>query len=331
MKAILLQRYGGKDGFQVEEIPVPKVCPGYVLVKVCSSSVNPVDCKIRNGLLSGIGPDLPAVLHGDVAGFVAEVGKGVSDFAVGDEVYGCVGGFQGLDGVLAEFALADAKLLAKKPKTLSMAEAAVMPLVSITAWNALIDRGKVNGGQKVLIHGGTGGVGHIGLQLAKAMNAETHVTVSNLQKAKTASELGADQVIQYPLSQPRQYVEDHTSGEGYDLVFDTVGGSCLDQSLEAAKAYGTVVSIATRSSHDLTQVHVKSLTLHAVFMLLPLLNDQGRENHGKILSEIAKLVDQSKVRPLIHSQKFSFEDVGHAHDLWESGKIMGKILLENTW
>ena len=141
MKAIILDEHGTVDGFKLSEIPNPIVLPGHVILKVCASSVNPVDCKIRNGMLAGIGPELPGVLHGDVAGVISEVGEGVEDFQVGDEVYGCIGGFKGMPGVLCEYALADARLLSKKPISLSMKEAAVLPLIGITAWNALIDRG----------------------------------------------------------------------------------------------------------------------------------------------------------------------------------------------
>ena len=189
-------------------------------------------------------------------------------FEVGDEVYGCVGGFKGTPGVLAEYALADSRLLAPKPPPLTMREAAAIPLIGITAWNALIDRGELTKGQRVLIHAGTGGVGHIALQLAKAMGAEVHTTISTKHKADLAQHLGADRVINYSQTSPKQYVQEFTNGFGYDLVFDTVGGTCLDHSFEAAKEYGTVVSIAARANHDLSQVHVKSLSLHVVFINL---------------------------------------------------------------
>ena len=236
-----------------------------------------------------------------------------------------------MPGVLSEYALADPKLLAKKPANLSMREAAVLPLIGITSWNALIDRGSLTSGQRVLVHAGTGGVGHFGLQLAKAMGAEVHTTISNGQKEVLAQELGADDVINYFKMSPKQYVAQFTEGMGYDLVFDTVGGTCLDHSFEAAKEYGTVVSIAARSKHDLTQVHVKSLCLHVVFMLLPILKNQYREQHGNILNKITELVENGKIKPLLHDEEFSFEEVGLAHECWESGRSIGKISIGNTW
>ena len=331
MKTIILDEHGTVDGFKLSEIPNPTVLPGHVILKVCASSVNPVDCKIRNGMLAGIGPELPGVLHGDVAGVISEVGEGVEDFQVGDEVYGCIGGFKGMSGVLCEYALADARLLSKKPISLSMKEAAVLPLIGITAWNALIDRGQLSEGKRVLVHAGTGGVGHFALQLAKAMGAEVHTTISSPVKEDLALQMGADCAINYSQITPEQYVKEFTEGMGYDLVFDTVGGICLDQSFEAAKEYGTVVSIAARANHDLSQVHVKSLSLHVVFMLLPILKNQFREKHGEILSKISSLVDDGKIKPLLHEERFSFEDVGQAHQCWEEGGVIGKISLENTW
>ena len=331
MKAIILDEHGTVDGFKLSEIPNPIVLPGHVILKVCASSVNPVDCKIRNGMLAGIGPELPGILHGDVAGVISEVGEGVEDFQVGDEVYGCIGGFKGMPGVLCEYALADARLLSKKPISLSMKEAAVLPLIGITAWNALIDRGQLSEGKRVLVHAGTGGVGHFALQLAKAMGAEVHTTISSPVKEDLALQMGADCAINYSQITPEQYVKEFTEGMGYDLVFDTVGGICLDQSFEAAKEYGTVVSIAARANHELSQVHVKSLSLHVVFMLLPILKNQFREKHGEILSKISNLVDNGKIKPLLHEERFSFEDVGQAHQCWEEGGVIGKISLENTW
>jgi NADPH2:quinone reductase len=331
VKTILLKEHGGVEGFDLAEIPQPLVQNDHVIIKVCASSINPVDCKIRGGMLAAIGPDLPGVIHGDVAGIVTEVGDGVKELEVGDEVYGCIGGFKDMPGVLSEYALADPRLLAKKPANLSMREAAVLPLVGITSWNALIDRGSLTKGQRVLVHAGTGGVGHFGLQLAKAMGAEVHTTISNGQKEELAQELGADHVINYFKMSPKQYVAQFTEGTGYDLVFDTVGGTCLDHSFEAAKEYGTVVSIAARSKHDLTQVHVKSLSLHVVFMLLPILKNQYREQHGNILNKITELVENGKIKPLLHDEEFSFEEVGLAHECWESGRSIGKISIGNTW
>ena len=329
MKAIIMPEHGGPELFRVEEVPKPEIKPGHVLIQIAASSVNPVDFKIRQGLIP-IGPELPGILHGDMAGTVEDVGEDVEGFSPGDEVYGCIGGFKGLPGVLADYALGDARLLAKKPSNLSMKEAAALPLVTITAWNALMDRAKVREGQKVLVHAAAGGVGHVGLQLAKAAGAEVHVTASSAEKLALGKSLGADAGINYRESSVEDYVSEHTGGEGYDVVFDTVGTTRLDDSFQAAKIGGTVVSIATRSTHDLTNVHVRGLTLHVVFMLLPLARNIGRERHGAILRETTQLAEAGKLRPHLHDEVFSFERVGDAHALLESGGVLGKIALTNS-
>jgi NADPH2:quinone reductase len=329
MKAIILHAHGGPELFRIEDRPKPEIKPGHVLIRVAASSVNPVDFKIRQGLIP-IGPELPGILHGDMSGTVEEIGEGVEGFTEGDEVYGCIGGFKDLPGVLADYALADARLLARKPTNLSMIEAAALPLVTITAWNALMDRAQVSEGQRVLVHAAAGGVGHIALQIAKAAGAEVHVTASSEEKIALGRELGADVGINYKEATVEEYIADHTNGEGYDVVFDTVGTTRLDDSFQAAKIGGTVVSIATRSTHDLTHLHVRALTLHVVFMLLPLARNIGREHHGAILRQATQLVEAGKLRPHLHTEVFPFERVGDAHALLESGGTFGKIVLSNS-
>lgn len=176
MKAMILNEYGSQATFQAADVPQPTPKAGHVLVRVAASSVNTVDTMIRQmGKDLPLSPDLPAVLGMDFAGTVEAVGEGVTQFAVGDEVYGCAGGLADLQGSLAEFMLADARLIAHKPKTLSMREAAALPLVGITACEGLIRTG-IKAGQKVLVHGGTGGVGHVAVQLAKHLGAEVFAT-----------------------------------------------------------------------------------------------------------------------------------------------------------
>ena len=171
----------------------------------------------------------------------------------------------------------------------------------------------------------------MGLQLAKAFGAQVHATASDDRKIGIGLELGADRMINYKQTDVNSYVQSETGGEGYDIVFDTVGGKCLDNSFQAAKIGGSVVSIAARSTHDLTPVHIKSLSLHVVFMLLPILRDQGRERHGEILRELTKLVEIGKVRPLLHEEAFDFQEVGRAHEALESGNAIGKVALHANW
>lgn len=171
MKAQIIEKFGEATEFKVVDLPIPEVIPHHVLIRVLATSVNPVDYKIRGGIVPDIAPDFPAVLHGDVAGIIEKVGEGVNNFQPGDEVYGCAGGVKGMGGALAEYMLADAALIAKKPKSLNMRETAALPLVAITAWEGLIEKAQIQSGQTILIYGGTGGVGHIALQLAKSCGA----------------------------------------------------------------------------------------------------------------------------------------------------------------
>jgi NADPH2:quinone reductase len=329
LKAVAIEQFGNPDVFQIMDLPRPKSIPGHVLIRVAASSVNPVDTVIRNGFFPPISHDFPAILHGDVAGVIEEVGPDVTNFKPGDEVYACAGGVKGLNGALAEFMLADADLVALKPKSLSMAESAALPLVSITAWEALMDRAKIKADQAVLIHAAAGGVGSIAIQLAKWAKAKVFTTASTEEKLATGRKLGADVTINYREQTVQKYVNEYTEGKGFDIVFDTVGGENLDKSFEAAKVNGTVVSISTISTHDLTLLHTKGLNLHVVFMLIPMLYGVNRKNHGKILANIAKLVDEDHIRPLLDSKSFTFSEVAQAHRHLESGRAVGKVTLIN--
>lgn len=327
MKALVINEFGTPNVFQRQTLAYPStLAPNQVLIKVAATSLNPVDLKIRSGTASGIAPEFPAVLHGDVAGTIVQMGTEVTKFQIGDQVYGCAGGVKGLAGALAEYMVANADLLALKPRTLSMANAAAFPLVGITAYEALFQRSKILPGQKVLVHGGTGGVGHLAIQLAKAQGATVFTTVSSPEKSVIAKNLGADVVINYRETTVEDYVKTYTKGKGFNLVFDTVGGANLDRSFEAVALNGTVISISTHSEHNLSLLHNKGLTLHVVFMLIPMLHNINRANHGAILQELSYLVDEGKVRPLIDSQ-FGFSEVAQAHQRAESGQAIGKVIL----
>lgn len=341
MKAQIIKKFGEPSVFKEMDWPEPKLIPGHILIRVHASSVNPLDYVIRdpkymtyisdvkyaNDFSKAIVPDLPAILHGDVAGVVEEVGEGVSAFKPGDEVYACAGGLKGFGGALAELMLADAKLVALKPKSITMPEAAALPLVSITAWLALINRVKICPGQTILVHAATGGVGHIGIQLAKWAGAKVFTTASSEKKLAIGRELGADVTINYQTETVVEYVENYTNGKGFDIVFDTVGYDNLDRSFEAAAVNGTVVTTMAWNAHDLSPVHLKGLTLHAVWWEIAMLYGINLGHHGEILSKIAKLVDDGKIRPLIDSKVFPFTDVAEAHRYAESGQAIGKIVL----
>lgn len=176
MKALVLKEYGEKSKFESVQIEKPTLKNGQVLIKVSASSVNTVDTMIKNmGKNLPFSPENPAILGMDVAGIIEALGEGVTTFSIGDEVYGCIGGLADLPGTLAEYVACDSKLIALKPKNLSMKEAAAIPLVGITAYEGFV-RANVKSGQKVLVHGGTGGVGHIAVQLAKHFGADVYAT-----------------------------------------------------------------------------------------------------------------------------------------------------------
>ena len=223
MKAMVMTGFGTPEVFELREIPKPQIKPGYVIIRVRASSVNPIDYKIRSGLLKNLSPE-NGVLGFDVSGTIDEVGDGVTKFKKGDEVFGCSGAITGNPGALAEYQLVDERLLALKPDSLTLEECAALPLVSITAWDALIRGAKIKKTDKVLVHGGAGGVGHLGAQLAKAFGADVYSTVSSDTKAEIVRNYGATP-INYNSVSITEYVNEHTKGEGFDVIFDTQNSS----------------------------------------------------------------------------------------------------------
>ena len=251
MRAMVLNEYGDNAEFQLTELPQPSVKAGHVIVRVAATSVNTVDTMIRQmGKDLPLSPDLPAVLGMDFAGTIEAVGEGVTDFVPGDEVYGCAGGLADLQGTLAEYMLADAKLIAHKPKTLSMREAAALPLVGITAYEGL-QRAGAQAGQKVLVHGGAGGVGHVAVQLAKHFGAEVYATASGGKQMDVIEKYSATP-INYKAEEVADYVAKHTDGAGFDVIFDSVGGANMTNSFEAAALNGHITSTVSLLELDLT-------------------------------------------------------------------------------
>jgi NADPH2:quinone reductase len=324
MRAYIVEH--SKGAFTQVDLPRPAPLAGQVLVRIHASGVNPLDTKIRAGKAAHAKQPLPAVLGLDMAGVVEEVGLGVTAFRPGDEVYGMVGGVGGLQGTLAEIVVANADLIALKPKSLSMREAAALPLITITAWEGIVDRAEVHAGQQVLVHAGAGGVGHIAVQLAQALGAEVFATVS-ADKQHVVKELGATS-IDYRTLSTEQYVAIHTEGQGFDVVYDTVGGATIDASFVAVKRYtGHVVSCLGWSTHSLAPLSLRGATYSGVFTLMPLLTGLGQAHHGVILREAAALADGGKLRPLLNKQRFSSADIEAAHALVESGAL-GKVVVD---
>lgn len=327
MQSMAIFQSGDAHVFKKTKLPKPDVIPGHVLIKVMATSVNPFDIKMRSGVFPDLLGKMPMTLHGDISGVIEQIGEGVDSFAIGDSVFGCVGGLLDMGGGLAEYVLADASLIAHKPKTASFIQAAALPLVSLTAWQGLIDYANVQNGQSVLIHGGTGGVSHIAIQLAKWLGAKVYATSSSSKKMEISKQLGADVTINYKEMNPQEILTKYTHNAGFDVVFDTVGGDTLVESFNLASIFGRVISIHAVGSYDLTPAFLKGLTLHTVMQPLPLITGKLRANYGKILANIASLVDKGIIRPLIDEKQFSISQVGEAHNYLELGHVIGKLVI----
>lgn len=326
MKAFVVEKWGEPELFTEVELTKPEIGVNQILIQVEATSVNPVDYKIRR-FGPEIAPALPAVLHGDVAGIVAEVGANVTQFKPGDQVYACAGGLRGYGGALADYMATDVDFVARKPANLTMAQAAALPLVTITAWEGLFDMAKLQAGQKILVQGATGGVGHIVIQLAKWAGATVYAAVSSAEKAKIAKALGADYTINYREQTVAHYVQEYTDGAGFDVVFDTAGGQSLTSSFQAAKLYGTVITIQSNSQQDLGIMQTRQLTLHSVFMLIPMLYKVRQAHHGEILRETTRLVEEGLLQPLLDEWIYNFSEVAQAHRRVEAGQHIGKVVL----
>ncbi|PQP48965.1 zinc-dependent alcohol dehydrogenase family protein [Mycolicibacterium austroafricanum] len=325
MRAAVLTAYNSP--LLVDELPDPEPGPGEVLVRVMAGGVNPLDIKIRRGEAPHAQMPPPAVLGIDMAGVVEAVGPRVDRFTVGDEVFGMTGGVGGLQGSLAELAAVDARLIAHKPRTLSMAQAAALPLGFITSWEGLVDRAGVGTGQQVLIHGGAGGVGFLAVQLALARGAQVYATGSTSSQAVIRA-AGAVP-IDYTATTVDEYVATHTGGEGFDVVADNVGGATLDASFTAVKRYtGHVVSALGWGTHSLAPLSFRGASYSGVFTLMPLLTGRGRDHHGEIVAEAAALADSGRLAPRLHPTTFPLDAVNDAHAAVESGSATGKVVVE---
>jgi NADPH:quinone reductase-like Zn-dependent oxidoreductase len=316
------------DGAQFRILPVIRRAPepGEVLVRIKSSAVNPLDLKIRAGQAAHARQPLPAILGIDLAGVVEAVGSGVTAFQRGDEVFGMTGGVGGLQGSLAEYATVDADLLARKPGRLTMREAAALPLIVITAWEGLVDRAGIRAGQKVLVHGGAGGVGHVAIQIARAFDADVFATGS-AESGTFIERLGAAP-IDYRKTPVDDYVAEYTGGRGFDVIFDTVGGATLDASFNAVRRFGHVVSALGWGTHALAPLSFRAATYSGVFTLLPLLTGEGRAHHGEILREAAKLAEAGKLVPHVDPRRFDLANVDEAYRAVASGTAKGKIVVD---
>ncbi|KKO15737.1 MULTISPECIES: zinc-dependent alcohol dehydrogenase family protein [Pseudomonas] len=316
MKAMLLKSYGGADAFELCEVPKPVPLAGQVLVRVHATSINPLDYQVRRGDYYDL-VQLPAITGHDVSGVVEAVGAGVTAFAPGDEVWYTPQIFGG-PGSYAEYHVAAESIIARKPASLSHLQAASLSLVGGTVWEALVVRAALRVGESILIHGGAGGVGHVAIQLAKAMGARVFTTVRETN-AEFVRGLGADVVIDYEKEDYVAAVMRETNGQGVDVVFDSIGGNTLAGSPDVLAQLGRVVSIVdTAQPQNLIQAWGKNASYHFVFT---------RQNRGK-LDELSALVARGQLRPHIGAV-YSLRDIALAHARLESPNngIQGKIAI----
>jgi NADPH:quinone reductase-like Zn-dependent oxidoreductase len=331
MKAFVVERYGDADTVRAADVPHPRVGAYDVLVRIHAASVNPVDLKIRDGDLKTILPlPLPFVLGNDLAGTVVAVGARVTRFAVGDEVYAHPD--QNRIGTFAELIAIHQDDVATKPVTLSMEEAASIPLVGLTAWQALVERADLRPGQKVLVHAGAGGVGTFAIQLAKHLGASVATTAS-ATKTDVVKSLGADVVIDYR----RQAFE--TILHDYDVVLDTVGGETLDKSLRVLKPGGKLVSVAGPPDPALAkEFGVNPVIRLAIAALSYRIRRRARRRQvnysylfvkasGDQLRELTALIDAGIIRPVVDSV-FDFDQTREALAHLEQGRTKaGKVVI----
>jgi alcohol dehydrogenase len=311
MKAAQMKGYGSSD----EVIEINKDAPapndpsaGKVLVKIKAAGINPVDWKIREGYMQQMIPlQFPSSLGADFSGVIEKVGQGVSEFRQGDEVYGQASMLSGGSGAFAEMALANADTIAHKPKSLSHPEAAGLPLVGVSAWLALVETISLQKSQKILIHGGAGGIGSVAIQLAKHFGAYVATTVSTNDK-QFAKELGADEIIDYKTQTFEELIRD------YDAAFDTVGGETYSRSFKVLKRGGIIVSLMEQPNQEL----MKQFGVKAIFQFTQVNRDR--------LTKLAQWVDQNNIRVNV-DKTFSLEEAGKALDYQRDVHPRGKVVL----
>jgi alcohol dehydrogenase len=313
MKSVQINRYGGSEVIEINQnIPEPTVSAGKVLVNVKAAGVNPADWKIREGYFQQMAPlQFPFTLGMDFSGIIKQVeveGVSVSEFKQGDEVFGQAGVINGGSGAFAEFALANKESIAHKPKTLNHLEAAGLPLVGVSAWQALVENIGLSKDQKILIHGGAGGIGSIAIQLAKHLGAFVATTVSTSDK-QFVQELGADQIIDYNTENFEDIVHD------YDAVFDTVGGETYKRSFKVIKkGSGIIVSMLEQPNSEVMKQH----EIKALFLFTQV--------NRQRLTNLAQWVDQNNIKVNV-DKTFSLDEAGKALDYQKDVHPRGKVVL----
>ena len=305
MKAAILNEFGSVEKFEILEIPTPKPGSDEVLVKVFATSVNPLDFQVRRGDYKNE-LQLPVITGHDVSGIIMEIGAGVKNFQVGDEVYYTPEIFKG-QGSYAEYHVARESIIGIKPKNITHVEAASFPLAGGTAWEMLFSRAQLKINQTILVHGGAGGVGIPTIQIAKAMGATVFTTARKVHH-EFLTELGADYVIDYENENYLDAIMQLTDNKGVDVVIDTIGGNTLSDSGKILSQMGQVVTLVDiEKPQNLIHAWGKNATYHFVFT---------RQTRNK-LDELTKLIESGKLKPVVN-KVFELSEIGKAHSLLET-------------
>jgi NADPH:quinone reductase-like Zn-dependent oxidoreductase len=307
MKAVVIHKYGGPEVLKYEDVPRPEPQADQILVRVIAAGMNPVDGMIRSGMFAKEGNRaFPIILGGDVAGVVEKVGNKMTKFKAGDPVFAYVS----LDnsGGYAQYALVTEREAALKPKSLTYVEAAAVPIVALTAWQALVDTAKLGPGQTILIHGGSGGVGSFAIQIAKARGAKVIATASTANQ-DFLKQLGADVPIDYT----KQKFED--VAKDVDVVLDSIGKDTLARSYGVVKKGGIIVSIVARPNQaELDKYGIRGTALSV-------------EPNSEELAEIGQLIDEKKIKVIV-SRTFPLSEAMKAQEQVATGHTRGKIVLK---
>jgi NADPH:quinone reductase-like Zn-dependent oxidoreductase len=330
VKAYQLERYGKGQQLIAVELPDPLPGSGQVLVDIHATAINPLDAKIRDGAFKPILPYKPPFLLGhDLAGIVTTLGAGVRRFKVGDAVYARPR--DGRIGTFAERIVVDEADLAAKPASLSMAEAASLPLVGLTAWQVLVERADLKRGQKILIHAGSGGVGTIAIQLAKHLGA-TVATTASAANTDLVRRLGADVVIDYKTQDFSEPLS------GYDVVLNSLDGKTLEKSLKVLKPGGKLISISGPPDPEFARAQGLNPVIRLILRLMSARIRHKARRHGVVysflfmhadgeqLGEFGALIDQGSIQPVI-DRTFPFESLNDALDYAGSGRAKGKVVV----
>ncbi len=325
MRALVVPEFGSAEVLELREIPTPTPETHDLLIEVHAGGLNPVDFKVRRGAFAK-GRALPIILGFDVSGVVRGMGEGVTGFRVGDEVYASPSLRR--NGANADFVCVDAGSAALKPKRLDHVQAAALPLVTLTAWEALLERARIRKEEAILIHAGGGGVGHVAIQLAKLQGCRVFTTASQPGAIELCGSLGADLVINYRETDFVQRVKEETAGRGCPVVFDTVGDETFDRSLDCLAPDGRMITCVGTPSAMISQ---KLFRLNATvnFELMGATDLYGVRpgSHGQILRAAAALADEGKLKPHVN-RVLSLEEVPEGHRLLETGHTIGKIVVK---